>query len=393
MLELEDFEAFLEETFDPLKFATSLLLATNVADDSELDLGTSIKKLQFDANEVDKRMEKLALLNHELLINNFSKIETTRSLLESQINPLTARVKTAYHRINTDIVQPYDDAVKLNGALKKVHATLNLLRGANFFFLFVQQLQDCEKQFESAPDNRDVVRLARLHRQVGDMFTKNVFSTAEDSVDLLSLKLVRDYQPIFQVKLAEFTAELSSNVSNDLGHHSSFVADNNQLQNNLAALAVLDEQELFSVLDKGVMSKSIQVALTSLTRSLQLPRNFDSVLSEVSQLSKIFISTLSQLLHNCPSVGADGRHASTSLLDKFEKSLAKEGPSIETVYWARLTYKFKKNLAATMARGGPIARNLRSHYSSINTSVLRVLEGQAKTDMLDATALINTHAV
>lgn len=390
MLELEDFEAFIEEGFNPLKFAASLLLATNVTDDSELDLWTPIKKLQFDANEVEKRMEKLGSTNYELLINNFSKIETTRELLASRIIPLTARVKKAYERINIDIVQPYDDAVKLNAALRRIHATLNLLRGAGFFFLFVQQLQDCEKSYESLSDNRDVVRLARLHKQVSDMFTKNAFSTSEDLVDLLSLKLVRDYQPIFQVKTAELTTELSGNISNDLGHHSSFIAENDHLQSNLVALSILDGKELFSVLDKGAMSKSIQVALTSLTRSLQSPRIFDTVLSEVKQTSKIFVNTLSQLLQNCHLLKSDGRQSYESLLEKFEHSLATEGTSIENVYWSRLAYKFKKNLAATMARGGPIARNLRSHDSSITESVLKLLEGQSKEDMLKAIALINS---
>lgn len=390
MLELEDFEAFLEDNFDALRFSASLLLATNVADDSELDLATPIKKLQFDANEVDKRMEKLALLNHEVLIDNFSKVKTTQKLLVDQINPLTARVKTAYLRINNDIVKPYDDAVKLNGALKKIHSTLNLLRGANFFFLFVQQLQDCEKQHESAADNRDVVRLARLYKQVGDLLGKTALAASEDTVDLLLLKLVRDYQPIFQVKLAEFTLELSLDVLNDLGHHSSFVADNSQLQNNLAAMAVLDEKELFTVLDKGAMSKSIQVALTSLTRLLQLPRNFDSVLLEVNTTSRVFVDTLTQLLHNCPLVKTDSS-GSGSLLENFQRCLALEGETIQKVYWARLAYKFKKNLAATMARGGPIARNLRAHSSSITTSVQKLLEGKPQKDMLSAAALINTH--
>lgn len=391
MLELEDFEAFLEDNFDATRFAASLLLATNVADDSELDLATPIKKLQFDANEVDKRMEKLALLNHAVLIDNFLKVKTTQTLLVEQINPLTARVKTAYQRINNDIVKPYDDAVKLNGALKKIHGTLNLLRGANFFFLFVQQLQDCEKQYESSSDNRDVVRLARLYKQVGDLLRKNSTSASEESVDLLLLKLVRDYQPIFQVKLSEFTLELSLNVLNDLGHHSSFVADNSQLQNNLAALAVLDEKELFTVLDKGAMSKSIQVALTSLTRLLQLPRNFDSVLLEVNTTSRVFVDTLTLLLHNCPLVKTDSL-GSGSLLENFQKSLALEGETIQKVYWTRLAYKFKKNLAATMARGGPIARNLRAHSSSISASVQKLLEGKPQKDMLSAAALINTHA-
>lgn len=378
MLELEDFDAFLEDSFDPLKFAASLLAATNVSDDSELDLGTPVKKLQFDAHEVEKRMEKIAAANHMLLVDNFSKIESTRALLAAHINPLTLRVKKAFERIHTDVIQPYDDAVTLNSALKRVHATLALLRGAGFFFVFVQQLQECEKAVESLSDNRDMVRLAKLHQQVGDVF--------QSSPDLLSLKVVRDYQPIFLAKTAQLVSDVSTSVLNDLGHHSTFAAANEHLQHNVVALYILDSSELYSALDKGAMSKSIQVALTSLTRSLQSPRNFGSVLAEVNQSSAMFASTLADLLDNCHMPEAPR----TSLLHEFVQSL--EGPSIENEYWARLAYKFKKNLAATMARGGPIARNLRSHYSSMVDSIEKGLEDPARLDMLDAVALINSHA-
>lgn len=378
--EVEDFEAFLEPGFDPLPFASSLLLATNVADDNELDLGTPIKKLQFDALECDKRMEKLASVHYDQLIDNFSKIESTRTLMAQNINPLVERVKKSYSRISSDVVTPYEEAVTLNAALKRVHSTLRLLRGAGFFIVFVQQLQDCELALEALNDNRDVVRLASLHRQISDFYTK----TMEDGEpDLLSLKLVRDFQPMHQVKTANLASELTSKISNDLGHHSSFHAQNEVLQNNLLALYTLDSSEVFSVLENGAISKSVQVSLTLLTRSLQSPRNFNLVLGEIKQSSSLFVSTLSALLDNCRIPNANSK----TLLEQFQRSNL-DGNDIEHVYWTRLAHKFKKNIAVTMARGGPIARNLKTYAAGITTSIQSVFEGTPQEVILDAVSII-----
>lgn len=380
--ELEDFEAFVEPEFDPLKFTASLLLATNVADDSELDLATPIKKLQFDANECDKRMEKLASTHYDLFIQNLSKIESTRALMAGNINPLVERVKKLYDRIQTDVVAPYEEAVKLNEALKRVHSTLTLLRSAGFFTLFVQQLQDCEQAMEALDDNREIVRLARLHRQITELYAQNL--SEDDTADLLSLRLVRDYQPIYRVKLADLTSDLSQKISNDLGHHSSFYSDNETLQNNMLALQVLDQKELYNVLEKGAMSKSIQVALALLTRSLQSPRNFGSVLSEVQQTSESFSVTLTELLESCRI----SKDSNETLFSQFQRSQL-EGNDVEYVYWTRLAYKFKKNIAATMARGGPIARNLKTSTAGINSAIKSGLKDSLAELLLDSVSIVN----
>lgn len=389
MADLEDFEAFTEPDFSPTGFASTLLLATNVLDDTELDLATAIKKLKFDANECERRMEKLASNNYELLIANLGNIDSTRALMEEKINPLVTRMNKAYERIHNDIVEPYDDAVKLNGALKRVHSTASLLRGAGFFLLFVQQVHDCEVSLEKSDDNKDVVRLAKLHKQLSDFFSKVVMQFKAEGTDLLSLKLIRDYQPVFTAKNEQLIGDLSSKISNDLGHHSSFVHDNKTLQNNLVALHTLDLEEFLLVINKMAIAKSIHVALNLLTRSLQSPRNLTAVLAEVKQTSAVFCSTLAALLENCIAATSEAGQPTQTLLQVFASSLEDgQTADVEAIYWSRLAYKFKKSIAVTMARGGPIARNLRSHYSVISESTDSVLDEPAATNIKDALTII-----
>ena len=101
---LEDFEAFLETSFQPLQFANDLLLATNDKNGSELDGLTPLKKLKFDIDECDKRMASIASTNYESLMSNFSQIEKTRSLVNEQINPLVERVNNSFERIKSGVI-------------------------------------------------------------------------------------------------------------------------------------------------------------------------------------------------------------------------------------------------------------------------------------------------
>ncbi|OBA19287.1 hypothetical protein METBIDRAFT_46973 [Metschnikowia bicuspidata var. bicuspidata NRRL YB-4993] len=391
MSELEDFEAFLGDEFDQTRFAASLLQATNVVDDTELDLSTPLKKLKFDVNECNKRMESLASAHHNQLLRNIDKVEVNRKLMNDIITPLTARLKSAYERISKDVISPYDDAVKLNKALQKIHQTSKLLRGTSFFVVLLQQLHECEKSVQLSEESKEVVRLAKNYTQIASFF-KNPEDVAKDSsTDLLSIKLIRDYSPLFQVKSAEFIAGLEEKISNDLGHHSSFNANNSSLQNNVLALYVMAPQQLSSLIDRSAMTKSIQIALAQLTRSLQSPRTLASAFAEIKQSASNFSSTLSALFINCDALEAVGDMEPLSLLNNFILSLPDaHGSSIEDIYWSRLAYKFKKSVAATMARGGPIARNLKSQHTVLLNSVDSALEGTTAEMIKDALSLIGS---
>ncbi|QBM85515.1 Golgi transport complex subunit 5 [Metschnikowia aff. pulcherrima] len=389
MADLDDFEAFLEDGFDPIQFAASLLQATNVVDDNELDLATPLKKLQFDVNACNKRLDSLASTHHEQLLSNLDKVDTNRKLMNEVINPSTARLNRAFDRIDKDVITPYKEAVKLNEALLKIHQTSTLLRGSSFFLAFLQQLHDSEKALQLADDNREVVRLAKTYKQISNFISSKEKVSNDAADDMLSLKLVRDYKPLFQVETTEFMADLSLKISNDMGHHSSFNANNKALQNNLLALYVLDSLELVSAIDKGAIAKSIQIALAQLTRSLQSPRTLASAFTEVKQTSANFCATLSSLFSSCEISRVDDGMPEKTLLDVLLLSLSEtKGASVEEMYWSKLAFKFKKSVAATMARGGPVARNLRSQYTSMIESADSTLDGHPAHLIKDALSLV-----
>lgn len=370
--DLEDFEAFLEPEFEAAAFANGLLLATNDPDTGELDLLTPAKRLVFDLEECDKRMAAIANTHYETMIANLDDIEATKELVETQLNPLVERITASFERVQKNVIQPYDNALKMNNAMKRIHSTLTLLRGSGYFVFLLQQLQELEKT-----ESCDTLKLARLYDQISHFYSEE--RDSRDKNAILSLRLVREYEPLHTNKRSQLLSDLVQLVTGELGHHVSFSASNSALLTSLKALYVLSPLEFFTVIDKLSLNKQVQTALTQLTRSLQSPRNFISVVKETQEASDAYLKVLGDILGAC---------------EVNEKSLLKvllefhEGENLTGVYWSRLSFKFKKNIASTMARGGPIAKNLKVYHPGIKSAIMENFGKQEADLLVDALEII-----
>lgn len=370
--DLEDFEAFLETDFEASSFANGLLLATNDPETAELDLLTPAKRLTFDLEECDKRMATIANTHYEAMIANLEEIESTKELVQNQVNPLVERITSSFERVKKNVIQPYDNALKMNNAMKRIHSTLTLLRGSGYFVFLLQQLQELEKT-----ENRDTLKLARLYVQISHFYDEE--RDSRDKNAMLSIRLVRDYEPIHTTKRSHLLSSLVQLVTGELGHHGTFSASNSGLLTGLRALFVLSQLEFFNVVDKQSLNKQVQTALTQLTRSLQSPRNFITVVKETQEASDAYLKTLSEVLGSCEVNDKNLLRA----LSEFHES-----DSLNGVYWSRLSFKLKKNIASTMARGGPIAKNLKVYHPGIKSAILESFGKQEGELLVDALEII-----
>ncbi|EGW32369.1 uncharacterized protein SPAPADRAFT_138090 [Spathaspora passalidarum NRRL Y-27907] len=379
---LEDFEAFLEPDFDPIHFANELLLGTNGSDNTELDLATPIKKLKFDVDECNKRMSSIASNNYEDLVINFSTIENLQSILIDQINPQLERINAPFNRIKQEIIQPYDEAVKLNNALKRIHQTLNLLRSASFFIVLVQQLEELEQgdNFSVDDSHGDVVRLAKLHSQIRQLYQS---ASGEDtSTHILSVKLIRDYQGIEAARRASLINQCSQLINNEFSHLTSLHPGNRKLNNNLQALYILDPNEFFLIFDKATITRQVTINVNLLSRALQSPRNFTTIVKEVKDTSQEYFEKLNAILSGWKM--DDDQTILHVVLTHYKVEL------LYALYWSKLNHKFKKNIASTMARVGPIAKNLKVYYEGLKNAVSEMFTTEyEKRLILDSLSLIN----
>lgn len=378
--ELEDFEAFLETNFDPQQFANELLLATNGQENPHLDFVTPIKKLKFDIQECDKRIEKISSSNYSSLISNFQKIAEYQKILTTQINPNLERINAPFKRIKQEVVEPFDEAMKLNKALKRIHLTLELLRGTSFFIFIIQQIEE----LTSVLNERDLVRLAKLHIQINQMY-QDATSEKGAEVSVLSVKLIRDYQSIAISKRSNFLSQCINVVSGDFNHPSTLERKNQKLHSHLSALYILDSSEFFNVFDRSTITRKVQSASAQLSRALQSPRNFTAILTEVKEESSEYFTKLSDILSDWKSESDDDKLTFLEIVLKYYKL-----ESLTELFWTKLNQKFKKSIVAAMARGGPIAKNLKIYSQGLKTSVLETFKSEEERNMLlDSLSMID----
>ena len=167
MADLEDFESYLDPDFNASKFSNDLICATNEADTDELDIGTSMKKLKFDIQECDKRMTSIASSNHEPLVAICSQVGPTKDYANETLKPLVDRLVSAFDKIKSGILVPYEEALESNQALKRLHSTLDLLRRTSYFLFLIQQFDELNQD-----GDRDDVRLGKLYLQLGQLVCK-----------------------------------------------------------------------------------------------------------------------------------------------------------------------------------------------------------------------------
>ncbi|KAG7192467.1 uncharacterized protein KQ657_001868 [Scheffersomyces spartinae] len=333
--------------FDPIALGNSFLLSTNDEDTTELDISTTVKKLEFDLQECEKRIGKVSTKNSEVLLDNFDRVADVQDLMETQLSPSLQRVNQSIARVEDQIIQPYNDSVKLNTALKNLHQTLDLLRNSRFVVSLVQQLQ----KFDIG-DDIDYIKYLKIYQYLHRIYQD------PSSSSLLSVKLVRDYYPIFTSKYADMKSKLITLISHEGNTKVYVVALYNVLDDGS------DNQEFYKQVDTLLINKNIQQNLNRLTKSLTTPRTFGMVVQEVNKNATGFISNLKLTLANCQVV-KDGD--STTLLDLCVKYF--NATDFESLYWTRLTVRFKKNIDSTVSRGGPIAKNLKVYRENLNKAV------------------------
>lgn len=385
-IDIKDLETFAKPNFDSVQALSKLLQGTNVLDDTELDLETSAKKLQFDAKECKSRMKLITTKNYDQLIENVSSVSTYSESVLKRIVPLATRIELAYQRINKELVCPYDEAAKLQASLKMVHSTLSLLRGAGYFLLFVQQVQESEDQYQNSDDPKSVLRLTRLLKKLLLIYSNEVVWVGS-GVSITSLDLLRGYRAIAYAKAEDFILDLNTKVAHGLGHHTSFNASNLSLQNSLLALYEMDLKLFISQIEE-VIFKSNQIALVLLSRTLQSQRNLDMTFGDVKSTASSFIKTMSDLLLTC-KFNKPEHDAQENLLQEFEEYLvSKDNASISDLYWSRLSRSYKKNILATLAKGGPIARNLQSNQPQMTQTVKAIFDNPEQDYLLESLSIL-----
>ncbi|KAG7879193.1 hypothetical protein KL905_003413 [Ogataea polymorpha] len=379
---MSEYAAYLED-FDPLKYANELVVSTNNVEESELDLTTSIKRLQFDLKDVEKRLQKTASENYTTLISELDTAEELHNTIQL-IKPSLKQVNASYARLETEILQPYNESSNLHSALRKIHQTSNLLRSSTYFIYLISRIEEIDKTDQELNKKpfKSLISLARLLNQVKIHLA--------DSPFLKSLKLVRDYESFQQLQTAKVMDICNTHLKN-----LSLSYDAQSMLNLINALSIMSSESFYNQLQQ-LLSLKIAAAINLIIKNLNNTKSLDRVFAEVSASGRL-INQLEKVMKSNKWQDANNtKDTQPSTLTIYEKvnSVLQFGSSLGTLFWKDTAIGVEPKFKEIVTRGGPIARNLRQLKEEIKNfiknAVLDSFDGDRGPECLEVRMMLNS---
>ena len=180
----------------------------------------------------------------------------------------TEYLSMSYNRLQNEVLEPYENALKLQTVSSKIHQTSTLLRSSLIYVHMISQLQ----QIPLEPDNDAEDQLSRglkiaaIHSQLK--------ISIEENPNLKTLQLIKKCEDeIVAPKRQELLKYLSSNLTRDC-------LNNHKLENNskrvltlIKSLHTLSPIDFVGTIDKVLLAK-IQTTTQVLSRTITSIRNF-----------------------------------------------------------------------------------------------------------------------
>jgi len=185
-----DYETFLDPSFSPEAFANTLILATNNASDSPLDLGTPLKRVLYDVQEVDTHIDRLTTASASPLVNytkdHVQAGDTILQELETQVATLTE----SYARLQREVIAKHEAADQARIASERLLQTVRLGRTVGRCLTLARSLEAQMVEFraqkagaEKRDDYRVLVRGANTVLSLRQIFAASHAGGESDGLD------------------------------------------------------------------------------------------------------------------------------------------------------------------------------------------------------------------
>lgn len=155
-----DYEAFLDPHFSPASFANSLVLSTNNATDTQLDLSTPLSRVLFDLQEIDTHIHTLTTKSAlPLLTHTQDQIGSAGRILKEAEEQI-ASVTQGYERLEREVLRKWEAAEEARVAAQKSLETVRLARAVARCLSLGRQLESQLAEISGRSDGAAVAAAA-----------------------------------------------------------------------------------------------------------------------------------------------------------------------------------------------------------------------------------------
>ncbi|OJJ99240.1 hypothetical protein ASPACDRAFT_120421 [Aspergillus aculeatus ATCC 16872] len=424
-----DYEAFLDPDFSPASFANSLVVATNNATDTPLDLSTPLSRVLFDLQEIDTHIHALTTKSALPLLTHTRDQTDAASHILNEAEDQIASVMQGYERLEKEVFSKWEAADEARVAAEKSLATVRLARAVARCLSLGRQLEsqlaeiggiegttspvtgrDDYRTLERAAST--IVSLRRMLSETGPgeegygLDRVKVVRTLRAELVLPAENMVkaRAQQAITRFSMSNISGGASAQTQSGYRQARDARARLVSAVNILYLLSPVPKTlgfaadflpELLLSTLQGYMHTAISTSLSNLTRSLSMLPTLERTLADLSARCQDIFALEAVLNHLRPpphplfpaaqpseAPPQTSSSSKNNLLQPLLTSL--DTSSLPSYFWRSLASYLTARVQEIVNRGGVSARTLRSNRDRIKKEVKEcVLRGsQLPTSVL-----------
>ncbi|ODA81286.1 hypothetical protein RJ55_04251 [Drechmeria coniospora] len=379
-----DYETFLAPDFTPASFANALVLATNNPSDTPLDLSAPLSRVLFDAQELDSHIDLLTTQSAIPLLE-FTQTQTTAS--QRIVGELDAQIKSlndSYRQLEREVIDKHAEADEVRHVALRLWETLRLGRSVARCLQLGRQLEVQHAELAGDEDHGALVRCSYTLLSLREVMDAK--AVGEEGHGLDGVDVVRSLRSLVLEPVERSVCETAVRYVREFSMPAAvtFVQAEEaraRLESALAALFLLSPTAgvkhdrwlprlLVQALDDYTRS-ALRVGVTSLSRSLgQLPsleRSLAEVTAKCQNLVslELVLATTEPPAH--PLVPSSTTHKHPNLIQPLLTHL--ETGSLASHFWRTMASSLAARVQDIVARGGVVARTLRSNRKSVGEAI------------------------
>ncbi|KAF4121622.1 Golgi transport complex subunit 5 [Geosmithia morbida] len=383
-----DYESFLAPDFKPASFANTLVISTNNANDSPLDLSTPLSRVLFDAQEVDSHIDVLTTRSALPLLKHTQQQTQASKHIVSELDGQVKSLNDSYRQLEKEVIDKHAEAEEVRQVALRLWETLRLGRATGRCLQLGRQLETQYAELggsnASGDDYAALVRCAYTILSVREVVDKR--APGEEGHGLNRVDAVRSLQDTVVNPIDKSVRETAERVVRDFSLTASMTFSQGEEARSrvVHALTVLyllsptvglkpgkwAPRFLLQALESHLRS-SLQTSLAVLSRSLgQLP-TLDRALADVTTRCQsvvaleVILDATKPPAH--PLLPADAQQPRTPLLQTFLAYL--ETPSLPSYFWRTMAGSLASRVQDIASRGGVVARTLKSNKTNVGDAI------------------------
>ncbi|MCJ1326429.1 hypothetical protein MMC10_003093 [Thelotrema lepadinum] len=136
-----DCKTFLAPEFSPISFANNLVLSTNNASDTAVDLSTPLSKVLFDVQEIDTHIHDLTAKSALPLLSYTKSRSSSAKTILDEVSSQVVHLTESYRRLEEEVITRHAAAEEVRLAASRLWVTIKIGRAVGRCLLLGRQLE------------------------------------------------------------------------------------------------------------------------------------------------------------------------------------------------------------------------------------------------------------